>query len=437
LKAQIFLFQSVQQTPSGMLSSEHAVGVLIFLISLIFIYLLILWVKLSFLALTTSDLTVLRELPGKASRSVYGLLENPNRFLGAVRIAGFIFSVGIVVCCVWFLGFFIDLQTLNIGIVILISLSVAVVLFLLERASVKIISGQARFLALGLSGIAVVLDKLFGFAGESLPSVFPVSLMHEMKKKDLTLEEMTDVLDISDPSKENNIFEGVVHFRHTDVREILTPRMDVISVEISMPLEEVMTLVMQSGYSRIPVYEKSLDQIKGILYVKDLLPYLVDNTHPVDWQSLLRTPFFVPDTKHLYPLLREFQKNKTQLAVVVDEYGGTAGIVTLEDILEEIVGEIADESDHDDQRFSILGERIWLFNAKISLNDFCRVIGEDEDFFDKIKGEADTLAGLILEMNGEIPVRGDELEYGPYVFRIESVDERRIDQIKVMAKLPG
>lgn len=416
-------------------SDGHAAGVLIFLLMLGFLHILILWTRISFFSLTVSDLLQLRESHGKAQQTVLHLLENPNRLLATLRMASMLTGTGILFSFGWLLSRFQPIYTLHPGILLLLIPGFVALSFLAEKISDKVIAKQARFLALGLSGVAYTLERIIGPMVTSLPSFFSFSLLHEMKKRALTLEEISEVLDLKESSKGETILGGAVHFRHTDVREILTPRMDVVSVEMSFPLDEVMRLVNESGYSRIPVYEKSLDQIRGILYVKDLLPFLT-NPGGLSWQNLIRPAFFVPDTKRIYSLLREFQQNKTQIAVVVDEYGGTAGIVSMEDILEEIVGEIEDESDHAVKRFTPLGGNAWLFDAKISINDFCRVIREDESFFDRMKGEADTLAGLVLEMNGEIPSRGDELEYGSYVFKVERVDERKIDQIKVWIKTP-
>jgi CBS domain containing-hemolysin-like protein len=200
-----------------------------------------------------------------------------------------------------------------------------------------------------------------------------------------------------------------------------------------MTLKQVLAIVVESGYSRIPVYSENFDNIRGILYVKDLLPFI----HEKDsfrWQSLIRPPYFVPETKKVKELLTEFQGNKIHMAVIVDEYGGTLGIVTLEDILEEIVGEITDESDEDEKKYTQINENTYIFDGKTLLNDFYKIIQSEQDIFDEIKGDADTLAGLILELKGAIPALNEQINYKQFTFKIEGVDARRIKQIRVIIK---
>jgi len=210
-------------------------------------------------------------------------------------------------------------------------------------------------------------------------------------------------------------------------------RVDVVSAEINSSYTKIVDLITETGFSRIPVYSETFDNIKGILYIKDLLPHVLKGTS-FRWQSIIRQPFYVPETKKIDDLLEEFQKNKVHMAIVVDEYGGTSGIVTLEDILEEIVGEITDEFDEEEKYFTKIAENKYLFDGKTMLNDFYKVTGTEDTLFDEVKGEADTLAGLILEFKGEIPVKNDTITFRNFVFTIEAVDNRRIKQIKVEIK---
>jgi len=210
-------------------------------------------------------------------------------------------------------------------------------------------------------------------------------------------------------------------------------RVDAVSVDIDSSYSKIMNLITETGFSRIPVFSDTFDNIKGILYIKDLLPH-VHKGASFRWQSIIRPPFYVPETKKIDDLLEEFQKNKVHMAIVVDEYGGTSGIVTLEDVLEEIVGEITDEFDEEEKFYTKISETKYLFDGKTMLNDFYKVLGLEESVFDDIKGEADTLAGLILELKGEIPVKNDIINCKNYVFTIEAVDNRRIKQIKVDIK---
>ena len=240
-----------------------------------------------------------------------------------------------------------------------------------------------------------------------------------------------NVLEKSPEVSENeDILKGIVKFGNIEVHTIMTPRMDVESIDITAGLKELISKINEWGYSRIPVYDGAPDIIKGILYVKDLLPY-IDETDDFNWQKLIRNAYFVPENKKSVDLLKEFQKMKIHLAVIIDEYGSMVGIVTLEDVLEEIVGDIADESDDDEQDYVKLDERTYLFDGKTLLNDFFRIMDLDESDFEGVRGASDTLAGLILEVKGEIPQKGDSVEFMHLVFCVEAVDNRLIKQIKV------
>jgi CBS domain containing-hemolysin-like protein len=210
----------------------------------------------------------------------------------------------------------------------------------------------------------------------------------------------------------------------------MCPRIDVTAIDIKSGFDKIVPLIISSGFSRIPVYSGSFDTVKGILYAKDVLPY-TNNPDSFKWQALMRPPYFVPETKKINDLLKEFQTRRIHMAVVIDEYGGTSGIITLEDILEEIVGEITDESDEDQALFRKLDEKTYIFEGKILLNDFCKIMEIDEDLFEAFRGESETLAGLILELTGEIPQKDQVIKHGNFIFRIESADKRRIKEIRV------
>jgi CBS domain containing-hemolysin-like protein len=207
-------------------------------------------------------------------------------------------------------------------------------------------------------------------------------------------------------------------------------RTDVTAVDIKSGFDKIISLIISSGYSRIPVYSNSFDTVKGILYAKDVLPYTA-NPPGFKWQSLLRPPYFVPETKKINDLLKEFQSKKMHMAIVIDEYGGTSGLITLEDILEEIVGEIGSEGDEDSILFRQLDDKTYIFEAKILLNDFCKVLEIEEEMFEDVRGESETLAGLILELTGEIPKKDRVIKFRNFVFKIESADKRRIKEIRV------
>lgn len=239
--------------------------------------------------------------------------------------------------------------------------------------------------------------------------------------------ELTSSDDTSD--EEQKILEGIVSFGNTDTSQVMSPRIDLFALEIEEKFNEVINKILEKGYSRIPVYKDNIDQIEGVLYVKDLLPHL-DKTE-FDWPALLREPFFVPENKKLDNLLKDFQGMKNHLAIVVDEYGGTSGVITLEDIIEEIVGDISDEFDDENINYSQIDDRNFLFEGKISLKDFYRIVEVDDDLFESKKGEAETLAGFILEIIGTFPKKGQKINFDKCLFTIEAVDKKRVKQIKV------
>jgi gliding motility-associated protein GldE len=256
-----------------------------------------------------------------------------------------------------------------------------------------------------------------------------------LKKSYISVNSLTNAMKIGPESnkEEEVMLKGIVKFGGIYVREILKPRIDVVALDLKMSMKQVLDIVVESGYSRLPVYQENFDNIKGILYVKDLLPF-INERDIFRWQKLVRPPYFVPETKKVKELLTDFQASKIHMAVIVDEYGGTIGIVTLEDILEEIVGEITDESDEEDKSYTKINDYTYIFDGKTLLNDFYKIIEKESDIFDDVKGDADTLAGLILELKGAIPARNEQIQYKQFIFKIEEVDFRRIKQIRVTIK---
>ena len=249
----------------------------------------------------------------------------------------------------------------------------------------------------------------------------------------ISMEDITQALKMSnDPvlEEDKEILEGIVKFGNKNVGDIMKPRVDVVSLDLKSGFSSVLDVIVESGFSRIPVYSGSFDNIKGVLYIKDILPHS-HKGNSFNWQTLIRPPFYVPETKKINSLLGEFQKNKVHLAIVIDEYGGTSGIVTLEDVLEEIVGEIVDEFDEEDHFFNRIDDKTWMFDGKILLSDFIKTTRSNELDFEDIKGDSETLAGLILELKGAIPQLHDKIVYNQYTFTIEEADERRIKKIKV------
>jgi gliding motility-associated protein GldE len=278
------------------------------------------------------------------------------------------------------------------------------------------------------------LDKLL--SPISLPMRAVTIYLHNKlgkQKTNFSIDQLSQALELTasdeTSSEEQKILESIVSFGNTDTRQVMSPRIDIFALEIEESFSVICPKIIEKGYSRIPVYRDNIDQIEGVLFVKDLLPHI--NTNEFDWKSLLREPFFVPENKKLDNLLKDFQSMKSHLAIVVDEYGGTSGLVSLEDVIEEIVGDISDEFDDEHINFSQIDDKNYLFEGKINLKDFYRIMEVDEESFEIKKGEAETLAGFILEILGNFPKKNQKISFGNYLFTIETVDEKRVKQIKV------
>ena len=253
------------------------------------------------------------------------------------------------------------------------------------------------------------------------------------KNSDFSVERLSQALELTSEDAttkdEQKILEGIVSFGNTETVQVMCPRTDVFALSIDENFTDVVSKIIENGHSRIPVFEENMDKIIGILYTKDLLPHLSKKSF--QWNKQLREPFFIPENKKLDDLLKEFQDKKNHLAIVVDEYGGTSGIVTLEDVIEEIVGDISDEFDDDDLSYSKLDASNYIFEGKIVLKDFYKVLEIDESIFEEYKGEAETLAGFILEISGKFPKKNEILKFKNYKFKIEALDKKRIKQVKV------
>jgi gliding motility-associated protein GldE len=281
------------------------------------------------------------------------------------------------------------------------------------------------------------MQKVFSRVSKLLISstAFLTRQIEKYKKAEISIDELSHALELTTDEQDDDkeMLEGIIKFGNIRVAEIMTSRVDMIAVDTKTNFKDLLKIIIQTGYSRIPVYSENRDNIKGILYSKDLLPHL-DKPANFRWQSLIRQAYYVPETKKIDDLLSEFQKNKVHLALVVDEYGGISGLVTLEDILEEIVGDISDEYDDEEKLYTKVDNHTYIFEAKILLNDFFKVTGINEEEFSKVTEEVETLAGLVLELKGEMPAKNEMIEYGRYVFEILSVDNRRIRKIKLHMK---
>ena len=252
----------------------------------------------------------------------------------------------------------------------------------------------------------------------------------------LSVDDLEQALELTDKNEikdEQSMLQGIIRFGDETAKEVMTSRQDVVDLDIKSSFADVLNCIVENNYSRIPVYQDNSDNIRGVLYIKDLLPHLTKPS-TFRWQGLIRPPFFVPETKKIDDLLREFQDNKVHIAIVVDEFGGTSGIVTLEDILEEIVGEINDEYDEEEKTYTRLNRNTYVFDGKTLLSDFCRILNIDDDEFIEVEGDADTLAGLLLEIKGDFPDVHEKLSYKHYLFEILEIEERRLAKVKVIVR---
>ncbi len=367
-------------------------------------------------------------------------LDSPEQLLASILVANNFVNVGVVILSSFTVDSIVDFTNEPIlgFIVQVIVISFTILLF--GEIVPKVYSTHhalkfARFVSIPM----YYMIKMFSPLNSVL--IYSTSFLNNRihaYNKHISVDELSQALELTSQielKEDSEILKGIVKFGNKSVVEIMRSRVDVVSADINLTYGKIMKLITDTGFSRIPVYSETFDNIKGILYIKDLLPH-VQKGNTFRWQSIIRPPFFVPETKKIDDLLEEFQKNKVHMAIVVDEYGGTSGIVTLEDILEEIVGEIADEFDDEEKFYTKISENKYLFDGKVLLHDFYKIIGFEDTIFDQIKGEADTLAGLILELKGEIPAKNDTITYNNFVFTIEAVDNRRIKQIKVELKNP-
>jgi putative hemolysin len=361
-------------------------------------------------------------------------LKNPDHLLSIVLILNNFISVGAVILSTYITNQLFDFSHSPL-IGFLFDVVVITFLLLLFGEIMPKIYANSHALSFTLF-MAIPLHYASKFL-KPLSSLLISStrLIHKKlasKKHNISVSDLSTALELTQGTiaEDKNILHGIVRFGNIAVHEIMKPRIDVVAVEYDEPFPSLISTIIESGYSRIPVYEETFDSIRGILYIKDLLPFLNKDSN-FAWQSLIRTPYYVPESKKIDDLLQDFQANKVHMAIVVDEYGGTSGILTLEDILEEIVGDITDESDDEEVNYKKLSENSFLFEGKIQINDFHKITGTDERELSEIRGEAETLAGLILEIKGEIPEKRDEIHYGRFTFVVESSDKRRIKQIKV------
>ena len=400
--------------------------------------------EVALFSLSKSDLEPEENTPSKALETIIALLHRPKKLLATILVANNFINIGIVLIFAslsehLFKGVNSELDLVFFKIDLVFFIEVIIITFLIlmfGEILPKIYANRnnlkfSKFMARPLK----ILDVLF--APISMPMRRLTLMIHKglgKQKSNLNVDYLSQALELTseeDTTKEEQkILQGIVSFGNTDTKQVMRPRIDIFALESSLKFEAIIPEIVAHGYSRIPVYENSIDSVSGILYAKDLLPHL--QKKEFDWNSLLRVPLFVPENKKLDDLMVEFQEKKIHLAIVVDEYGGTSGVVSLEDVIEEIVGDISDEFDDDDLIYSKIDENNYVFDGKTALKDFYRIIKlEDESIFENHKGEAETIAGFVLEISKSFPKIRSKIKFNSYTFVVEGIDNKRIKQLKV------
>ncbi len=393
----------------------------------------------AFFSLLPNDINDMENSEKRSDKLVLELLQKPKEFLATILITNNLVNVTITIFSAYIMSRMFNLATNPVWAFIINVVVITSLLLIFGEMIPKITAAKkARKLATTLAPMIRFLMALF----KPLSSLMVRStavIDKRLAKKNanpLSINDLTTAVEITTteetPIEERSMLQGIATFGEKEVSDIMQPRVQLFAIKISTKSDHLIELVIEHGFSRIPVYEDTLDDIKGILYVKDLLPHLEETGFK--WQSLLRPAFFVPENKKINDLFQDFRAKKIHIAIVVDEYGGTSGLVTMEDVLEEIVGDISDEFDvvAESQNYKKIDEKTYIFKAQTSLVDFCKVFNINEFYFEDIKGESDTLAGLILEMEGRIPPAGFSTSYKEFVFQIEKADKRKIIEIKVV-----
>jgi gliding motility-associated protein GldE len=403
--------------------------------ALLFCSALVSGAEVALFSLSQKDIDdTLQEHPSKG-KIISELLEKPKKLLATLLVANNFINIGVVILFSY-VGH--DIFSAIASPILKFILEVIVVTFLIllfgeVLPKVYASRNNIKFSKL-IAYPMTVLDKLL--SPISLPMRNVTIYLHNKlgkQKTNFSVDQLSQALELTDSdessSEEQKILEGIVTFGNTDAKQVMSPRMDIFALEIEESFATIYSKIIEKGFSRIPVYRDNIDQIEGVLFVKDLLRHI--DKDEFDWKTLIREPFFIPENKKIDNLLKDFQNMKSHLAIVVDEYGGTSGIVSLEDIIEEIVGDISDEFDGDNSNFSKIDDKNYVFEGKTNLKDFYRIIDVNEELFETAKGEAETLAGFILEVLGNFPKKDQKITFENCTFTIEVVDKKRVKQIKV------
>ena len=392
--------------------------------------------EIAFFSLSPTDLNELEESKDERDQKIMKLREDSERTLATILITNNLVNVTIIMLCNYFFAHVVDFGTAYWMEFVCITILLTFMLLLFGEIMPKVYCGQyaLSFCRKAVGSILFCRKLFYPFSSLLIRSGMLAEKVVPQENHVLSVDDLEQALELTDKEdikEEQRILEGIVRFGDETAKEIMTSRQDVVDLDFTSSFAEVLKCIVENNYSRIPVYQDSIDNIRGILYIKDLLPHL-NKPANFRWQTLIRPPYFVPETKKIDDLLREFQENKIHIAVVVDEFGGMSGIVTLEDVLEEIVGEINDEYDEDEKSYVRINSNTFVFEGKTLLSDVYKILRLDDETFEEVQGDADTLAGLLLEIKGDFPQLNEKLEFENFTFEVLEMDERRISKVKVV-----
>ena len=391
--------------------------------------------EIAFFSLSPQDLDELEPDKRSEDSRIVMLRDDSERTLATILIANNFVNVTIIMLCNYIFGSLVKFKSEWLEFLCRTVL-LTVLLLLFGEIMPKVYSRQTplKFCRRVVGGVMFLRKLFWPLETILIRSGMLAEKVMQKENRQLSVDDLEQALELTDKNdikEEQSMLQGIIRFGDETAKEVMTSRQDIVDLDIRSSYADVLKCIVENNYSRIPVYQDNTDNIRGVLYIKDLLPHL-GKPASFRWQSLIRPPYFVPETKKIDDLLREFQDNKVHIAIVVDEFGGTCGIVTLEDILEEIVGEINDEFDEDEKTYSKLNYNTYLFEGKTLLSDFCRILQIDDDEFSDVEGDADTLAGLLLEIKGDFLSIHEKIDYLNYTFEVVGLEERRISRVKVI-----
>jgi len=426
----LMLLVEITQVSASYIIANIAVFVILLILSG-----LVSGTEVAFFSLNSDDISTFEER-NKREEKVILLLESPKSLLSTVLILNNLINIGIVTLTTFFTWSLFGLNATGIVIILIQTIGITFAIVFFGEIVPKVYATKAKIqfakmMAPPIYFFSIILKPLSSLL-MSISNIIEKRI--EKRGYSLSVDQLNQALEITTENtteEEKDILKGIVNFSTLSVRQVMQSRMDITAVEIETDFHELMDKINKSGYSRIPVFRETIDHIEGILYIKDLLPY-IEKDENFEWQKLIRKGFFIPENKKIDTLLKDFQKKRVHMAIVVDEYGGTSGLVTLEDLIEEIIGEINDEFDDvEDFFFKELDNYTFIFEGKVSLNDFCKKLELDQQFFDEVKGESESLGGLLLELNSNLPKNGTKIRFESFEFTILAVDSKRIKKVKV------